>query len=118
MTQVLNDGENTYVYGLGRISQINSETEYFLTDALGSVRQLTDGAGEITLAKSYQPYGEVLTSAGNSESPFAYTGEQTDSNGLTYLRARYYDSNDGRFLTKDPSRLESNLYLYAMGESY
>ncbi|MEW5942140.1 MAG: hypothetical protein AB1750_20940 [Chloroflexota bacterium] len=64
LTQVLADGTNTYLYGLGRISQINFQTEYFLGDALGSVRQLTDSDGVITLAKSYAPYGEVIQSAG------------------------------------------------------
>ena len=38
LTQVLNDGTNAYVYGLGRIAQVNTTTEYFLGDALGSVR--------------------------------------------------------------------------------
>ena len=48
LTQVLADGENTYLYGLARISQLNTDplkTEYFLGDALGSVRQLTDESG-------------------------------------------------------------------------
>ena len=30
------------------------------------------------------------------------TGEQNDPNGLEYLRARYYDSATGRFLSRDP----------------
>ena len=80
---------------------MNTTTDYFLTDALGSVRQLTDASGAITLAKSYQPYGETLASAGSGTSPFAFTGEQVDASGLTYLRARYYSSGDGRFLTRD-----------------
>ncbi len=80
---------------------MNTVTDYFLADALGSVRQLTDAQGAVTLAKSYQPYGETLTSAGNGTSPFAFTGEQVDVSGLTYLRARYYSSGDGRFLTRD-----------------
>ena len=101
LTQILNDGTNTYLYGMGRIAQVNTTTEYFLGDALGSVRQLTDASGEITLAKSYQPYGEMLSSFGSSASPFAFTGEQQDASGLTYLRARYYSSGDGRFLTRD-----------------
>jgi hypothetical protein len=48
LTQVLTDGTNTYTYGPstgsgGRISQEQSgnDPEYFLTDALGSVRQMT-----------------------------------------------------------------------------
>ena len=49
LTQVLNDGTNSYLYGNGRIAQTaGATTEYFLGDALGSVRQLTDAQGEIT----------------------------------------------------------------------
>jgi len=42
LIQVLSDGTNTYTYGLGRLSQQSGSTvDYFLGDALGSVRQLT-----------------------------------------------------------------------------
>lgn len=80
---------------------MNTGTEYFLGDALGSVRQLTDASGDITLAKQYDPYGSVAQSVGSGESIYAYTGEQTDISGMTYLRARYYSSGTGRFLTRD-----------------
>ena len=64
LTQVLSDGTTTYTYGLGRISQQSGSTpEYFpstslrtsLGDALGSVRQMTDQAGGITFARTYDP---------------------------------------------------------------
>jgi RHS repeat-associated protein len=119
LTQVLDDGENTYTYGLGRISQTNSETEYFLGDALGSVRQMTNNVGDITLAKSYEPYGSVSQSFGDGASIYAYTGEQQDASGLTYLRARYYDANIGRFTSRDSwsgnynSPISLNRWLYA-----
>jgi len=52
----LSDGTTTYTYGLGRISQQSGNTpEYFLGDALGSARQVTNTAGEVTYAKSYDP---------------------------------------------------------------
>ncbi len=51
LTQVLDDGTNTYLYGNGRIAQVNTGTEYFLGDALGSVRQMTDGSGVVKLAR-------------------------------------------------------------------
>jgi hypothetical protein len=39
-TQVLADGTNTYLYGVSRIAQYSaSSPQYFLSDALGSVRQ-------------------------------------------------------------------------------
>ena len=113
LTQVLSDGTNTYLYGNGRIAQTSSTTEYFLGDALGSVRQLADSAGAVTLTQSYAPYGEAVSSVGSGTSVYQFTGESRDSNGLTYLRARYLDSSVGRFTQRDPSGLEANLYLYA-----
>ena len=101
LTQVLADGTNIYLYGNGRISQTASITEYFLGDALGSVRQLADPAGAVTLTQSYAPYGDVVSSIGASQTSYAFTGESRDANGLTYLRARYYNSDNGRFISRD-----------------
>jgi hypothetical protein len=45
LTHALSNGTQDYIYGNGRIAQINgTDIEYFLSDALGSVRQLTDAA--------------------------------------------------------------------------
>jgi RHS repeat-associated protein len=103
LTQVLSDGSYTYLYGNDRIAQQStSETEYFLTDALGSVRQTTNSDGEIRLNRSYDPYGVVLASEGDGESVYAFTGEQVDSNSnLIYLRSRYLSPETGRFLSRD-----------------
>jgi RHS repeat-associated protein len=103
LTEVLSDGSETYLYGRSRMAQVSpAGTEYFLGDVLGSVRQLVDESGEVILAESYQPFGEVLNSAGSGTSIYGYTGEMTDPTGLVYLRARYYAPSDGRFLTRDP----------------
>jgi hypothetical protein len=53
--------------GLGRISQTNTQTEYFLGDALGSVIQLTASNSDVTLAKSYDPYNVVTSTSGISQ---------------------------------------------------
>ena len=56
LTQVLQDGANTYLYGVNREAQVaETQTGYFLPDALGSVRQMTDAYGDITLTQSYTP---------------------------------------------------------------
>jgi RHS repeat-associated protein len=65
------------------------------------VRQLIDGTGSVVLAKDYEPYGEVLHSAGSSSTAYGFTGEWTDNTGMVYLRARYYDPTIGRFMSKD-----------------
>jgi len=94
-----------YVYSLGTRPLAEYEAaawEYLLTDALGSVRQIADANGNVTLAKSYEPYGSVLNSSGSATSIFAYAGEQIDNTGLIYLRARYMQPRLGIFLSRDP----------------
>ena len=100
LTQALSDGTNAYIYGNGRIAQVNTTTEYFLGDALGSVRQLTNPSGQVTYARAYDPYGTATSTSGASSTAYGYTGEFT-SNELVYLRARMYAPAAGRFLTRD-----------------
>jgi RHS repeat-associated protein len=105
LTQVLSDSDgNTYLYGIGRIGEYSASDgwAYHLGDALGSLRQLTDESGAVTLSKSYQPYGEVLSSVGDAASSYGFTGEFTDTYiKLIYLRSRYYSPASGRFTTRD-----------------
>jgi RHS repeat-associated protein len=120
LTQVLDDGGYSYLYGNGRIAQYGtSGGEYFLGDALGSVRQLADASGAVRLTRSYQPYGELLASNGDGESVYGFTGEATDAlTGMVYLRARWYAPGDGRFTSRDPWRgdylqpMSYNVWLY------
>ncbi len=111
LTQVLHDGTNTYLYGLGRLGEEGAPLKrdvptagwvYHLPDALGSVRQLADANGDVTLARSYTPYGEVLDSDGTGSTAYGYTGEWLDDTGLVHLRARYLDPAVGLFTTRDP----------------
>jgi RHS repeat-associated protein len=122
LTQVLADETKTYLYGAGRVAQFTgANEEYFLTDALGSVRQIVDENGDLTLARGYEPYGEELEAGGEASSSYGFTGEWTDETGLLYLRARYYAPQDGRFLTRDtwrgdqqrPMSYNAWLYVYA-----
>ncbi len=106
LTQVLadvaNGATNTYLYGNGRIAQYTGTTPaYFLGDALGSVRQLANASGAVTLARSYEPFGSVMSSAGTGTTSYAFTGEWQDATNLLHLRARYLSVQTGRFLTRD-----------------
>jgi len=102
LTQVLFDGDNTYLYGVVRIGELQPDGwEYHLGDSLASMRQLADTAGVIGLAQAYQPFGSVLSATGAASSMYGFTGEHGDGTGLVYLRARYYSPSQGRFLTRD-----------------
>jgi YD repeat-containing protein len=90
LTQALIAGDMTYLYGNSSIAEEDTVVEYYLGDALGSVRQLADEAGAVTYAAACDPYGDVLSAAGDAGSSYGYTGEWTDSYiKLIYLRARY-----------------------------
>jgi len=123
LTQVLADSTHSYLYGRGRIAQVSAGVpQYFLGDALGSVRQVADSTGADVLTRSYQPYGEVLNQYGGAATSYGFTGEWTDSYiNLIYLRARHYDPVLGRFLTKDTWKgsilqpMSLNYYNYGGG---
>ena len=110
----------TYSYGKGRASYLNNQTgdSYnYLTNQSGSVTGLTKD-GQAVASTSYNLYGARKTSTDTTGNPFAYNGEARDDTGLDYLRARYYDSQGGTFLTEDSypgedtDPLSQNLYSY------
>jgi RHS repeat-associated protein len=95
----------TYIYGLtGLIAKratINEEshTYFYHTDHVGSTRLVTDENKNIVSAITYHPFGEVDIKEGSED--FLFTGKEIDSTGLYYYCARYYDSEIGRFITRD-----------------
>jgi len=110
----------TYSYGKGRASYLNNQTgdSYnYLTNQSGSVTGLTKD-GQAVASTSYHLYGARKTSTDKTGQPFAYNGEARDDTGLDYLRARYYDSQGGTFLTEDSypgedtDPLSQNRYSY------
>lgn len=71
-------------------------------DGLGSVRGVVDDSLAVLQSLNYAPYGEPFGATGSSQTPFGFTGEPTDANGLSYLRARYYSPMLGVFTALDP----------------
>ena len=67
---------------------------------------------------SYWPYGEVKASSGSTSTPFQYVGTlgyYRDSASKTYVRARYLDTQKGRWRSQDPIGFDGgdyNLYRY------
>ncbi len=96
---------------------------YFLTDGQESVRQLSDGQGTVTDSYFYDAWGNGLAGgSGSTQNAFRYTGQMLDADGKYFLRARYYDSGTGRFLSHDPifgvedDPASLHRYLYAQAE--
>jgi RHS repeat-associated protein len=91
----------------------------YLPDPLGSTVALLNSAQAKTDTISYWPYGEVKTRTGTTATPFQFVGTRgyyRDSSTKTYVRARYLDTQKGRWVTVDPrdyTRLGLSLYSYA-----
>ena len=91
--------------------------EYYHTDALGSVRAVTDSSGAVVERHDYLPYGEewcgsTVCSSVTPGQPKRFTGKERDAEtGLDYFGARYYGSKIGRFTTVDPTmNIKANLF--------
>lgn len=89
---------------------------YYLTDVMGSVISLADGAGENVARFIYDGFGNLRTSSGpaadlpsGTSGDFRFHGAWLESaSGLYHFRARDYDPHVGRFLSRDPADPDLN----------
>jgi RHS repeat-associated protein len=92
-----------------------------VTDHLGSVRLVIDVAtGTVVQRINYDEYGRILENTNPEFQPFGYAGGVLDeATGFHRFGARDYDSESGRWTTKDPLGFRSgvtNLYAYVRGD--
>ena len=102
-----------YINGLGLLAQIDSLNNplYYHFDGQHNTIMLTDDNGEIQDWYTYDPFGTMVTQTGTTEQPFTFLGEYgvvAEATGLYYVRARYYDAVNGRFLSKDMYEFDLN----------
>lgn len=83
---------------------------YPLTDALGSVRALTDQTGTVTRRYDYDPYGRQSASTGSGPTiRLRYAGGELDDRGQIHFGARYYNPAIGRWTQPDPLNQPADL---------
>jgi RHS repeat-associated protein len=115
-----------YAYGtyidepLVMISGVNKY--YYHSNNLYSVAALTDAAGAVIERYKYDPYGKAtilapdgttIRTASLVNNPFMYDGYYHDTEtGLEFVNARYYSSDLGRFIARDPIGYEGGINLY------
>ena len=100
----------------------NTEKTYYVTDMHGNVVQLLDESGNVTKTYEYDSFGNEVKPEKKDENPYRYCGEYYDKETEeVYLRARYYESSVGRFITRDTYTGESDeplsLHLYTYCEN-
>ena len=114
-----------YVYGKGLIGEeVNNTFKTYHFDFRGSTIAITDASGAITDTFAYDTYGKCISRTGTSDVIFGYNGRDgvvTDSNGLIYMRARYYSPEMKRFINADivagsiTNAVTLNRFAYANG---
>ena len=110
-SQVLEETNGTGTLQVGRVfgplgvlsSNTGGSDLFHLVDGQRSTRLLTDALGAQAAAYTYDGFGNVVSSSGSADTTHRYVGQQSDAeSGLQYMRARYYDSAAGRFLSVEP----------------
>ncbi|MDG4556293.1 MAG: RHS repeat-associated core domain-containing protein [Candidatus Contendobacter sp.] len=99
---------------------------YFHNDPAGSPVVATDANGNLLWKETYRPYGErLLNGARPDTNRLWFTGKPQDPDtGLSYLGARYYSPQLGRFMGIDPKAVDPgdphsfNRYAYANNNPY
>lgn len=100
----------------------NAGNYFYTRDHLGSIRELTDGNGNVRARYAYDPYGRRTRLSGDLETDFGFAGMfwSAEANlSLTHYRA--YDPELGRWLSRDPlasaEMLQGpNLYAYVLND--
>ncbi|WP_051208362.1 colicin E5-related ribonuclease [Saccharospirillum impatiens] len=106
------------------IADLDGETiTYFLTDHLGSPVLAMDEEGELLWKRDYSAFGEAQDQ--ENSVPVGHTGHEfVPESGLSYMGARWYHPELGRFLQPDPvgfvpsNSLSFNRYLYVNNNPY
>jgi RHS repeat-associated protein len=107
---------------LGAVAAGTEELFWQHANHLYSVAALTDAAANLVERYTYDAYGNltILDPAGATVrtvssygNPYTFTGRRLDDEtGLYHYRARYYDSELGRFVSRDSLGYVDGLSLY------
>lgn len=100
------DGAVTARYIVGQeevLGQVSAgATRTVLPDGQGSTRLLADASGTVIERYTYDAFGALRSGPTTPPTAYLYTGQQFDAHtGLYSLRARFYQPDRGRFLSRD-----------------
>ena len=92
----------------------SSTTDYYESDALGSITSLSNSTGVLANTYTYDSFGNTTASTGTLPNYFQYTGREFDTEtGIYFYRARYFDPSSARFLSEDPLKFGAGVNFYA-----
>ena len=80
----------------------SARTFYMHPDHLGSPNVVTDASGTVVQTLDYYPFGAQRINTGTANPKRQYIGQFFDESNLMYFNARYYNPNQGQFISQDP----------------
>ncbi|MCB0094724.1 MAG: RHS repeat-associated core domain-containing protein, partial [Caldilineaceae bacterium] len=104
LVETVNGQAIRYVYGNDLLALVDpaSTILFYHFDGSDSTTGLTDVTGTSVESYHYASFGSLRMRTGDSEQNMLFSGEQDDEEvNLLFLRARYYDSDAGRFISRD-----------------
>jgi len=93
----------------GAHAQATDQVTYYHTDAIGSVRIVTNATGAVVQRHDYLPFGEEYPTQPPDKRLFAGK-EQDQETGFDYFGARYYAGQMGRFTTIDHGHVNGDIF--------
>ncbi|MEO8494673.1 MAG: RHS repeat-associated core domain-containing protein, partial [Planctomycetota bacterium] len=111
----------SYDHGVGLTARNDNSgnASYYLFDDQSNTSAIVSETGATQNSYESDPFGQTLSASETIDNGFVFVGEHGalgDDSGLTYLRARFYSPELGRFVSQDPIGLlggQLNLYSYA-----
>ncbi|KYF63144.1 hypothetical protein BE04_11705 [Sorangium cellulosum] len=122
-------GTRTFVHAPGTFLPLlqaeQGEVFCYVTDHVGTPRELIDAAGRVAWSGAYSAWGELRETFVDSERaargrtvepPFRLLGQYEDEeSGLRYTRYRYFDPEVARWCSPDPLGIYGGNDLYGFG---
>ncbi|MFG6668794.1 RHS repeat-associated core domain-containing protein [Halomonas sp. HNIBRBA4712] len=94
-------------------TQQGQQLSAFVTDAIGTPMQLVAANGETRWQGQPDDWAAVKNVRGSASQPIRFQGQWHDEeSGLYYNRHRYYDPQQGRYVSQDPIGLNGGTNLY------
>ncbi len=108
-TDSSNNIQKYYIWANGLSYSVDSsgDTLVYLYDYQGNTNAILDKNNAIKASYQYNAYGSLISADEKLDNPFKYLGQhgiQSDSNGLYYVRARYYSPQLNRWTQSDVKR--------------
>ncbi|QNR84402.1 RHS repeat protein [Pedobacter riviphilus] len=126
-TEPLGSDLITWVYDQNKFTPsakiVNGQHYSIISDYLGTPVQAYDDAGKKVWDCEIDIYGKIRKLSGSREFvPFRYQGQYEDvETGLYYNRFRYYDPEQGNYISQDPIGLSGGnptIYGYVFDSNY